>query len=108
MIVCSCAVISDRDIETALIEILSAPTPLIPTPGVVFRHMQKKMNCCGCAPLAVETIYTKTTELLERGAICPERAAHACGKLFRLIPPEKARRIAPPLMPLQAIRRLAG
>lgn len=91
MIVCSCRVISDRDIETALLEILSAPAAPIPTPGVVFRHLQKKMNCCGCAPLAVETIYTKMTELIERGEICPLRGDEVCGKLLRLTPRKRAR-----------------
>lgn len=86
MIICSCTVISDRDIETALIEILSEPDAPIPTPGVVFRHLSKKMNCCACAPLAVETIYTKMTELVARGLICPRKGGEVCGKLLRLVP----------------------
>lgn len=91
MIVCSCKVITDRDIETALIEILSVPDALIPTPGVVFRHLQKKMNCCGCAPLAIETIYAKMTELIDRGAICPDKGAELRGKLLRMVPRKNAR-----------------
>ncbi len=39
MIVCSCTVISDRDIEGALLEILRAPDAPIPTPGIVYRHL---------------------------------------------------------------------
>ena len=66
MIVCSCAVISDSDIEQALVEILSQPNAPLPTPGVVFRHLQKQMVCCGCSPLAVSTIYEKVDELAER------------------------------------------
>lgn len=69
MIVCSCTVISDHDIEAALLEILSQPNAPIPTPGVVYRHLQKRMNCCGCAPLAVETIYNKVDELEKKGLI---------------------------------------
>lgn len=69
MIVCSCTVISDHDIEAALLEILSRPNAPIPTPGVVYRHLQKRMNCCGCAPLAVETIYNKVDELEKKGLI---------------------------------------
>ena len=63
MIVCSCAVISDEDIERAVIEIMTAPAPLLPTPGVVFRHLSKKMNCCTCAPVAVAAIYAAMDEL---------------------------------------------
>ena len=57
MIVCSCTVITDRDIEGALLEILRAPDAPIPTPGIVYRHLAKRMNCCSCAPLAVETMF---------------------------------------------------
>ena len=51
MIICSCAVVTDHDIEAALIEIFSLPNAPLPTPGVVFRHLSKRMNCCSCAPL---------------------------------------------------------
>jgi hypothetical protein len=71
MIVCSCTVISDRDIEGALVEILNRPNAPIPTPGVVYRHLQKRMHCCGCAPLAVDTIYNKVAELERKGLISP-------------------------------------
>ena len=82
MIVCSCTVISDRDIEGALLEILSRPDAPIPTPGVVYRHLSKRMNCCGCAPLAVETIYNKVDELEKKGLISPNVCATARSKLL--------------------------
>jgi hypothetical protein len=82
MIVCSCTVISDRDIELALIEILNRPNAPIPTPGVVYRHLQKRMNCCGCAPLAVETIYNKVDELEKKGLISPNVCAATRNKLL--------------------------
>jgi bacterioferritin-associated ferredoxin len=82
MIVCSCTVITDRDIEEALLEVLSGPNAPIPTPGVVFRHLSKRMNCCGCAPLAVETIYNKVEELEKRGMITAEVCATARSKLL--------------------------
>ena len=86
MIICSCAVLSDEDIEVALIEILDQPDAPLPTPGVVFRHLRKKMNCCGCAPLTVELIYAKMTELERRGEVCPYEGAQVRGKLLRLVP----------------------
>jgi len=83
MIVCSCAVISDRDIESALIEILGQPDAPIPTPGIIYRHLSKRMNCCGCAPLAVETIYEKMDELEKKGLVCADVCAVARNKLLQ-------------------------
>lgn len=83
MIVCSCAVITDADVEDALVEIMSQPSAPLPTPGVVFRHLRKKMVCCGCSPLAVSTIYDKIDQLAEQGVICPYAGACAQGRLLR-------------------------
>ena len=83
MIVCSCAVITDKDIEEALVEIMSLPDAPLPTPGVVYQHLSKKMVCCGCAPLAVSTIYEKIDQLAERGVICPYAGACAQGRLLK-------------------------
>jgi hypothetical protein len=97
MIVCSCTVISDRDIETALIEILNRPDAPIPTPGIVYRHLQKRMNCCGCAPLAVETIYNKVEELERKGLISPNVCETARSKLLEFSswrPRERSKRDA--------------
>ncbi|MCL4768522.1 MAG: hypothetical protein KJZ80_20080 [Hyphomicrobiaceae bacterium] len=84
VIICSCAVISDRDVEQALIEILSRPGAPLPTPGVVYRHMSKSMACCGCAPLAVSTIYALVEKLEREGRVCPDACATAKSKLIRL------------------------
>lgn len=83
MIVCSCAAISDSDIEKALVEIMGQPGAPLPTPGVVYRHLEKKMVCCGCSPLAVSTIYQKIDELAERGVVCPYACACAQGRLLK-------------------------
>jgi hypothetical protein len=84
VLICSCAVISDRDIELALLEIMNQPNAPLPTPGVVWRHLSKKMNCCGCAPLAVSTIYEKMESLEARGLIQPCACAAALERLVRL------------------------
>jgi bacterioferritin-associated ferredoxin len=93
MIVCSCTVISDRDIEGALLEILSAPNAPIPTPGIVYRHLSKRMNCCSCAPLAVETIYNKVEELEKKGLISPTICATTRSKLLEFTSRNAASRI---------------
>ncbi|MGE0768611.1 MAG: bacterioferritin-associated ferredoxin [Hyphomicrobiaceae bacterium] len=84
MIVCSCNVISDSDIERVLIEIFSKPDAPIPTPGLVYRELSKRMNCCTCAPIAVAVIYERLEALEQRGQICRFRSAHIRDKL-RLI-----------------------
>lgn len=78
MLICSCAVISDHDIELALLEIMFEENAPMPTPGVVWRYLQKKMNCCGCAPLAVDVIYRKLEELEAEGLVCK----HACANVL--------------------------
>ena len=83
MIVCSCSVISDHDIERALLEILELPNAPLPTPGVVYRHLHKRMVCCGCSSLAVETIYRKMDKLAEQGVVCPYACACAQGRLLK-------------------------
>jgi hypothetical protein len=75
--------ISDSDIEAALLEILGAPDAPIPTPGLVFRHLSKRMNCCGCASLAVDTIYNKVDAMEKKGLITPCLSAAARSKLLK-------------------------
>ncbi|KAB2911378.1 MAG: hypothetical protein F9K29_22720 [Hyphomicrobiaceae bacterium] len=94
MIVCSCAVISDEDIEAALVEILSLPDAPLPTPGVVYQHLSKKMVCCGCAPLAVSTIYERIDRLAEKGVVCPYACASAQGRLLKGARPTARRLMA--------------
>lgn len=84
MIVCSCTVITDGDVEGAVIAILNRPQPMIPTPGLVFRELGKRMNCCGCAPLAVDTIYRIMERLEQAGRVCPCACATARDRLHEI------------------------
>lgn len=84
MIICSCACITDFDIELALLDLLNKPEAPIPTPGAVYRHLEKRMNCCGCAPVAVETIYAKLEELEAKGLVCPYRSLSTRERLMKL------------------------
>lgn len=104
MIICSCAVITESDLERAVIEIMSEPNAPLPTPGVVYRHLQKKMQCCGCAPLAAETIYAKMEELERRGLICPCACASAKSRLMGMSA-GTARRIVRPVHRVRASSR---
>jgi len=83
MIICSCAVISDHDIEMAVLDIMSGPDAPIPTPGVVYRQLEKKLKCCGCLPVTVAVIYEKLESLEAKGLICPYASATARNRLKR-------------------------
>jgi len=93
MIVCSCAAITDADIERALTEILSLPEAPLPTPGVVYRQLKKKMVCCGCSPMAVTMIYEKIDVLAAKGVVCPYACACAQGRLLRCAEDSPAQRL---------------
>ncbi len=84
MIICSCAIVTDRDIDRAVAEIMGTTPAMLPTPGVVFRHLNKRMNCCTCAPLTVATIYQAMQRLEADTRICPYSLAEARRKLTTL------------------------
>jgi hypothetical protein len=110
MIICSCVVITDKDLEQAVLEVMSQPNAPLPTPGVIYRHLQKKMQCCGCAPLAADTIYAKMEELEKKGLICPCACATAKSRMQGIMaPPERrvlpAVRTRPRPVPAPAARR---
>jgi hypothetical protein len=107
MIICSCLAITDADIERAVLEVLSLPEAPLPTPGVVYRHLEKKMVCCGCSPLAVSTIYEKIDQLAERGVACPYACASAQGRLLRCASQTPAQRLIA-LPPVRRRRRPAA
>jgi bacterioferritin-associated ferredoxin len=84
VIVCSCAVISSRDIEFAVAEIMAQPNAPLPTPGTVFRHLNKRMQCCTCAPVTVDIIYAAMDKLQHDTRICPYALAEARAKLAQI------------------------
>ena len=96
MIVCQCAVISDRDIELAVSEIMSAGRGRVPSAGVGGRLRSQKLNCCTCAPVAVTAIYAAMDKLAEDTRVCPYALAEARAKLVRIEErrEERQRRIA--------------
>ncbi|MBO0741382.1 MAG: hypothetical protein J2P51_08135 [Hyphomicrobiaceae bacterium] len=104
MIVCSCLIITDAEIEQALLEILRCRDAPLPTPGVVYRHLAKKMVCCGCSALAVSTIYKKIDELAEKGVVCPYACATAQGRLRKCASDTPAQR----LIELHPVRPRSG
>lgn len=63
---------------------MSTGPGILPTPGVVFRHLNKKMNCCTCAPVTVAAIYGAMDRLAKTTRVCPFVLAEARAKLIRI------------------------
>eukprot|EP01035_Chromulina_nebulosa_P062079 gene62079-84900_t len=61
MMVCSCNVITDRDIREVIISLLDEDCWQLIVPGKVYHAMQKRGRCCGCFPNVVDII-VRTTE----------------------------------------------
>jgi len=51
MIVCSCSMITDRDIADAVSALRTADPFVVLTPGLIYRHLGKRPSCGSCLPL---------------------------------------------------------
>lgn len=71
MIVCSCNIITGKDIETAVRDLLAADPWRLVVPVQVYHHMSKRGKCCGCFP-GVYDIIVRTTEAVHRELETPE------------------------------------
>lgn len=62
MIVCQCNVISDRQIMDTAISLLNQDPWRPITPGLVYKELGKRYQCCGCVPVVVDAIVTAVEE----------------------------------------------
>lgn len=62
MLVCHCNVITQNEIEEAIIALLDADPWQLLVPAKVYHSLQKRGRCCGCFPNVVETIIRVTEE----------------------------------------------
>lgn len=60
MIVCSCNVISQKDIEEVIVDFLNADEWQLITPGKVYQAMSARGKCCGCFPGVIDIIVETT------------------------------------------------
>lgn len=70
MIVCSCNIITRREIEAIIERILAEDAYAILTPNLIYHRLGKRGRCCGCFPLVTEILVTHATEVrenIERG-----------------------------------------
>ena len=62
MMVCSCNLITDKDIKEAIVSLLDEDCWQLIVPGKVYHAMQKRGRCCGCFPNVVDLIIRTTEE----------------------------------------------
>lgn len=60
MIVCSCNIISSKEIEEVILDFLVAEEWQLITPGKVFQAMSARGKCCGCFPGVIDLIVETT------------------------------------------------
>jgi bacterioferritin-associated ferredoxin len=66
MLICSCNVITDREIEQAIIALLDQDAWQLIVPAKVYHSLEQRGRCCGCFPNVVETIIRVTEEYHSR------------------------------------------
>lgn len=60
MIVCSCNVISEKEIEDVVLSMLTENQWQLITPGQVYKAMEQRGRCCGCFPNVLDIIIRVT------------------------------------------------
>jgi hypothetical protein len=60
MLVCHCNLITEKEIEEAIIALLDENLWHLIVPAKVYHSLQKRGRCCGCFPNVVETIIRVT------------------------------------------------
>ena len=68
MIVCSCNIITHRDIEVVIEEILLDDPYAVLTPNLLYHRLGRRGKCCGCFP-------NVSRILVEHGTLVRERLA---------------------------------
>ncbi len=68
MIICSCNVISDKELEEGIARLQATYPHRKLTAGMVYRSLGKSFRCKGCLPLAVQVV----KELRQRGLMSLE------------------------------------
>jgi NAD(P)H-nitrite reductase large subunit len=51
MIVCSCSMITSKDVAEAVAALRTADPLVVLTPGLIYRYLDKRPSCGGCLPL---------------------------------------------------------
>jgi bacterioferritin-associated ferredoxin len=65
MIVCSCNVITKRDIEATIERALADDPYAVLTPNLIYHRLGKRGRCCGCFPQVVRMLVEHGTKVRE-------------------------------------------
>jgi bacterioferritin-associated ferredoxin len=65
MLVCHCNIITSREIEETIEQLLDADPWQLVVPAKVYRALEKRGRCCGCFPNVVDIII-RVTETYHR------------------------------------------
>lgn len=68
MLICHCNVITEKEIEAAILALLDADPWQLIVPAKVYHSLAKRGRCCGCFPNVVETIIRVTEAFHARNA----------------------------------------
>ena len=66
MLICQCNIITEKEIEQAIVALLDQDPWQLIVPAKVYHAMQKRGRCCGCFPNVVETIIRVTEDYHSR------------------------------------------
>jgi hypothetical protein len=75
MIVCSCNIITRRDIEGVIERILADDPYAVLTPNLIYHRLGRRGRCCGCFPLVTQVLVEHcifVREQLASGGAVPE------------------------------------
>ena len=66
MLVCHCNLITEKEIEQAVRELLDVDPWQLIVPAKVYHSLKKRGRCCGCFPNVVDTIIRVTEDYHRR------------------------------------------
>lgn len=62
MLICQCNLITQKEVEQAILSLLDQDPWQLIVPAKVYHSLNKRGRCCGCFPNVVETIIRVTEE----------------------------------------------
>ncbi|MGH6792322.1 MAG: (2Fe-2S)-binding protein [Methyloceanibacter sp.] len=74
MIVCSCSVITDKDVAEAVSALRTADPFVVLTPGLIYRHLHKRPSCGECLPLITKLMVAYDEQGPGSAASLPHRS----------------------------------
>jgi len=74
MIVCSCSIITDKDVAEAVSALRTADPFVVLTPGLIYRHLRKRPSCGECLPLITKLMVGYDEQGPSSAASLPHRS----------------------------------